>query len=139
MSVSPATLAPAVFGGARFQVDAPFSTAVLEISPDGQAMYQASSPETGIDEERRTRALSETALVGLMDVVREVDFFALGRSYPYQSGVSYEDGSVYTIHVSLDGETHEVSCYEPECPPAFDRVMEMIREMWGEEILEVGV
>jgi len=74
-----------------------------------------------------------------MEAVRDAEFFSLEASYPYQSGVSYEDGSAYAIQVSIGGETKEVTCYESECPTRFERVMDAIREIWGEKILEVGV
>jgi hypothetical protein len=127
------------FGGATFEVEAPFSTAVVEIEPDGTVRYEASSPETGIEQETGSKEVDDEGISRLMEAVRDAGFFSLEASYPYQSGVSYEDGSTYAIQVRIGGETKEVTCYESECPARFERVMNAIREMWGEEILEVGV
>lgn len=127
------------FGGARFEVRAPFSTATVEIRPNGTVHYEASSPGTGIEKETGSKKASEDDIVRLVEAVRDADFFSLETSYPYQTGVSYEDGSTYSIQVSMGEETKEVTCYESECPASFDRVMDAIREIWGQEILEVGV
>jgi hypothetical protein len=127
------------FGGARLEVEAPFSTATVKIEPDGTVRYEASSPETGIEEETGAKEVGDEGISRLMEAVRDAAFFSLEASYPYQSGVSYEDGSTYSIQVHVGGETKEVTCYESECPTRFERVMDAIREIWGEEILEVGV
>jgi len=127
------------FGGAKFKVEAPFSTAVVEIRRDGTVRYEASSSDTGIEKETGSKMVGDDDLSRLMEVIRDAEFFSLAASYPYQEGVSYEDGSTYSIRVSIEEEKKEVTCYEPECPARFDRVMGVIREIWGEEILEVGV
>ncbi|MFO7741785.1 MAG: hypothetical protein R6X31_05655 [Anaerolineae bacterium] len=133
------TQSPESFGGAKFEVRAPFSTATVDIKPDGTVLYEASSPRTGIDRQTESKKASSDDVFRLMEAVQDADFFSLKASYPYQTGASYEDGSTYSIQVSIGGETKEVTCYESECPASFGLVMDAIREIWGAEILEVGV
>jgi hypothetical protein len=74
-----------------------------------------------------------------METTQDARFFSLEASYPYREGISYEDGSTYLIQVTIGGETKQVTCYKPECPERFNRVMDAIRNIWAGEILEVGV
>jgi hypothetical protein len=127
------------FGGAKFEVMATFSTAVLEITPDGNMLYEASSPETGIDRQTKSKKLNSSDISYLIKVIQDAKFFSLEESYPYQEGISYEDGSTYSIQVTIGGETKKVTCYESEIPERFNQVMNAIRTIWAEEILEVGV
>ena len=127
------------FGGAELSVEAPFSTATVQIGPDGVVRYEAASPETGIDRQTGSEKVEPGALSRLLEAIQDAEFFSLQPSYPYQSGISYEDGSTYTIVVSVGGQEKEVTCYESECPGRFNQVMNAIREIWGRQILEVGV
>ena len=127
------------FGGLTLQVDAPFSTASLEIGPDGAASYQASSPQTGIESVTESGTIPEDDLARLVDEVQDAGFFSLDDAYPYEAGVSYEDGSTYAIQVTVGSRTQRVTCYESECPAAFNQVLDAIREIWPGDILEVGV
>jgi hypothetical protein len=133
------TGSPPTFEGARLEVKAPFSTATLDIESDGTIRYEASSPDTGIDGQTASKEVSDDEIARLVTTVRETDFFSLEPSYPYQEGVSYEDGSTYTVEVTIEGETKRVTCYESECPEPFSRVLHAIRDIWDEEVLEVGV
>lgn len=128
-----------IFGGARFVVEAPFSSAVLEIEPNGSAIYEASSPDTGIDRQTKSKKLDGDDISNLVEAVLDANFLSLDESYPYKEGISYEDGSTYIIEVTIGGETKKVTSYQSECPDGFNQVMDAIREVWEEEILEVGV
>jgi hypothetical protein len=109
------------------------------IEPDGATTYEASSPETGIDQITDHGRIPSDELLRLVETVQDADFFSLDDACPYQQGVSYEDGSTYTIQVTIEGWTKCVTCYQSECPSGFNQVIRAIREVWAGDILEVGV
>ena len=110
----------------------------MKVSPDGSCLYEASSPKTGIEKQSATKELTKDEVALLVKIVRKAEFFSLKESY--QPEYPIEDISVYSISVTINGETKQVSCHGyDECPEGFKKVMETIKTIWGKEILEVGV
>ena len=121
-----------------FEIKAPFSTALLKISPEGECSYEASSPKTGIEKQTATMKLTQDEVAILVKIIQDSDFFSLKDSY--QPEIPIEDISVYRITVTINGESKQVSCHGyDERPEGFKKVMETIKILWGKDILEVGV
>ena len=130
------------FGGATLEIQAPFSTAVLEIRPDGAVLYEARSRGMSAGEERdkqtKSKQVGEDDISALVSAIEESNFCTLKESYPKQAS-SRTDGSTYSIEVKIGRKKRKVICYESECPDAFNRVMEVMKEIWAEEMIERGV
>lgn len=123
-------------------VSAPFSTAKIILTKQGTMSYEASSPRTGIENEVDSSTISQQQFEELAMLIHGNDFWSFEQRYEDETLM---DGTTLTVVVKSlpPGEAgaaniHEVSCYEI-CPKEVTEIIDMIKDLWGKEILEVGV
>lgn len=124
------------------KVEAPFSSASLVIAKDGSVTYAAR--KEGETETKDSHTITPGQLRELLSLAKSVNFFEM-RNKP-KGPNDPEDGSSYTIEASTGlpdspstPSTYSVSCYEPSCESGFLELKVKMIELWGKEILEVGV
>jgi hypothetical protein len=125
-------------------IDAPFSAAIITIQENGTVVYSAK--QRGKEESKDTRAISKIQFSELANLIEESDFLDMRNRNKIPGDP--EDGSTYTIIIRIlpegdpalaDPATYSVSCYQFGCESNFLKIKEKIIELWGKDILEVGV
>lgn len=119
----------------KLEVNAPFSTAAVIINHQGQIGYSANSPKTGIDKLSDASVITQDQFRELDNLINENNFFLLEEKY-IEDGL--EDATTYTVTVKKSGQAKTVSCYG-RCPEQINKIIAKIKELWGKEILTVGV
>lgn len=123
----------------RLDVGAPFSDATLVFDAEGNITYEADAPKMGIEKKVGTAKITLKQFQELTELIKENDFFSFNERYEEEDLM---DETTYTITVkySQEGEskTHKVSCYG-ECPKEVVEIRNKLKELWGGEILEIGV
>jgi len=134
----------------QLSVGAPFSTATLTISGrgllEGGAVidYEATSPDTGIEREVDSVHIGREQFSDLTRLITRSQFWSFKESYHEDNLM---DATTYTVTVKStpstsqkleDERVHSVSCYG-QCPDPVLTIISRIRELWGKEILEVGI
>lgn len=126
------------------EVDAPFSTATLTIRENGSVSYVAK--QSGRAEVQESGTVTADQLNILAKMAQEIDFLNM-NGHPAKHDDPL-DGSTYAISISIlpqgdprlaDPGIHSVSCYEGNCERNFLKLKDKIIELWGKDILEVGI
>jgi len=126
------------------KVEAPFSTAGLTIQENGVMFYSAQ--QRGNEMIQDSGSVSKTRVNELSKLIEKSDFINMNNSIKQTTDPM--DGSTYIISVrSLPKknpelafpETYSVSCYEFSCGHNFLKLKDKIIEIWGKDILEVGI
>ena len=128
-----------------FKVGAPFSTATLNIQENGTVAYFAKQQSQ--EEIQDSGTLTKAQISELAKFIEKIDF--LDMKNRTKGPNDPEDGSTYTISLRILPEgadpalaypgTHSVSCYQFSCEHNFLELKDKIIELWGKNILEVGV
>ena len=114
-------------------VQAPFSTASVAIEDSGRVQYAAEEQgKPPVAEE--ARVTPEKALE-LKQLLLSNGFMNLNAAYEDES---LADATTYQISVNFGEATKTVVC-KGSCPNEFKEVEDKVRELWGREIVEVGV
>lgn len=128
------------------KIDAPFSTAVLRIQfYDGVIFYRAQ--QHGQAEILDSGTLTQSQMSALAKLLEDTLFLRM-KNHP-QNADDPLDGSTYTIAIrtlwpgadpalAFPG-VHSVSCYQFSCEDNFLRLKDKMIELWGKDILEIGV
>jgi hypothetical protein len=134
----------------KLTISAPLSTATLLIEDRGllkgvaRISYEASSPRTGIEKQTDSSNISLQEFFELTNLIKDNDFWSFNETY-YDENLM--DGTTYTVtvnsvpHISQelsDARTYSVSCYG-SCPEQIFQIVNKIKELWGKEILQVGM
>jgi len=135
---------------------APFSTAKLSIiksnTVNGEKVnihYEAKSPKTGIDLIEETKEISIEEFDALAQMIQDADFWSLKKKYIDDN---FMDVTYYTLSVKSvinddkihlrDADINSVRCSgygNRICPEKVKQIINKIKELWGEGVLEVGV
>jgi hypothetical protein len=126
-------------------VNAAFSTATILIFNSGNIEYEARSPRTGIDKQTDLKRISQAEFVELANLINKNEFWSFDEKYLEEN---LADATTYTITIRsfpssynpalVFPGTYSVTCYG-ECPDGIAEIINKIKELWGKEILEVGV
>jgi len=119
----------------KLEVHAPFSTATVIINNQGHIDYTANSPDTGINKLNDFSNITLEQFQELIDLINNNNFFSLEEKYIEEN---LADATTYTVTVKKGNQTKTVSCYGT-CPEQVSKIIAKIKELWGREILEVGV
>ena len=129
----------------QLSVNAAFSTTTILIAASGGVVYEASSPRTGIDKQTDSKRISQAEFEELARLINKNEFWSFDEKYLEEN---LADATTYTITArsfssSYDPAlafpgTYSVTCYG-KCPDEIVEIINKIRELWGKEILEVGV
>lgn len=120
----------------RLDVDAPFSNATIIIDQQGIINYEAKGGiRTDIGTQKNSGKISKEQYGELVRLIIDNGFFSFKDSYVEEYLM---DATTYTIAVKRDSQTKSVSCYGT-CPEKVVEIRKKIEELWGKEILEVGV
>lgn len=126
-------------------INAPLSNATIVVTNLGEVLYQASSPDTGIEEYTDSIKISQEQFNNLANFINQNNFWSFNERYydeTLMDGTSYNI-TVRSIPSSYPPElayprNYTVSCYG-SCPQVITEIINMIKELWGKEILEVGI
>lgn len=66
-------------------------------------------------------------------LIQQNDFWQLNDSYS-ESINSVADALTFSIKVVTPTQTKTVSCYDPDCPNAFNDIQKKVEEQWGEPL-----
>ena len=128
-------------------IEAPFSSATITILGNGRIIYQAQM--RGGEKMQETGVLNENQMRQLAQVLEIINFFDLKNRL--QAEGDPEDGANYTISAGIkifsEGSpvktifmgTHSVTCYQDKCEEGFLKLKNTILQIWGKDILEIGV
>ncbi len=118
---------------AKFTVQAPFSTATVTVLDEGLIRYWVD--ENG-KESMQDRVIEQAKAIELKRLVLSSGFMQLSSKY---DNPELADATRYSLEVQLGGASKKVECMQGRCPPEFKQVENLIRELWGGEIVETGV
>jgi len=133
-------------------VVAPFSSATIFVKnyrnePNPQAIYTASSPDTGIEKQTQSKAISSFQFNELTDLIKEYDFWSLNEVYMEKGLMDVTNTTISVKSIPqecvstpalCDAAVYTVSC-SGSCPKEITEIIDKIKELWDGEILEVGV
>lgn len=141
----------------KLTIDAPFSIATITIDNQGGINYEARPHEEGYvfttDSEGRivgliydesqsgkndikeSSKIKITQYNELVSLIKASNFFSFKDKY-FEENLA--DATTYTITVQGVVETKSVSCYG-ECPNQLVEIRNKIKELWGKEVVEIGV
>ncbi|MFH1545481.1 MAG: hypothetical protein ABIE23_05370 [archaeon] len=123
----------------KLEVDAPFSTATLIFDQEGNITYEADAPKMGIGKQVGTAKITSKQFQELSKLINENNFFSFSERYEEEDLM---DAIYYAITVKYtqegESKSHKVMCYG-ECPREVVEIRNKLKELWGGEILEVGV
>ena len=126
------------------KVDAPFSSATLIIQENGAVAYSAK--QRGQEEIQDSGTFTKAQVNELAKLIEQINFIDMKNRT--KGPTDPEDGSTYTVSIRIlpGGDpalafpgTHSVSCYQFSCEHNFLELKDKIIELWGKNILEVGV
>ncbi len=115
----------------------PFSKVSIIINNSREIKYEAqdyTKPEIEIVTD--SIKILEKDYLDLVEFISGKDFFSLKDQYIEQGLM---DATFYTIRVQKDDEIKAVSCYGQPCPEEVLEIIEKIKELWPNQILEIGV
>jgi hypothetical protein len=118
----------------QLEVQAPYSRATILISEDGKVDYE------GIDMSEQEATSNSTTITQkeyfeLVSLINDSGFYDLEGEYKDESLL---DGNTYTVTVTTEDEIEIVSCYG-SCPDTFTTIRKRIEELYGDEIINIGV
>lgn len=141
----------------KLTVDAPFSIATIIIDSQGNIIYEAhphkpghkfivdenrhvvgleySETESGEDEIKDSAKIVKTQCDELINLIKTNNFFSFNDKYQEEN---LEDATTYTITVKKEDIEKSVSCYG-ECPTEIVEIRNKIKELWGKDIVEIGI
>lgn len=119
----------------ELEVKAPLSTARLTLNPSGRIDYSAESPSTGIHGVEASKQVTPDEFASLAELISNGGFSLLEPEY---ADGNLADATRQTVTVWTSGWKKTVSCYGP-CPAILETVIAKIKELWGREILQVGM
>jgi len=138
-------------------IEAPFSIATLMVDEQGNINYEASTygnkekftkneegkiigltydeTQEGVDKVEGSVQITTDQFEELTGLIEASEFFSFEEEYVEENLM---DATTYTIVVKRDDEEKAVSC-SGKCPEKLIEIRDKIRELWGEEIVEIGV
>jgi len=128
----------------HLEVSAPFSTATLLVSSQGTVNYEAEAPRMDIEKQVDSTKITEQQFNNLVDLITQNNFWSYDERY-FEDNLM--DATTYTVTVKsvptyqselADAKVYSVSCYG-DCPKKIVEIINKIKELWGKDILEVGV
>jgi len=126
------------------RINAPFSTATLTIEKNGSVYYVAK--QRGQEEIQDSGTFFEFQISALIKLIQDTNILEMKDRLKEISDP--EDGSTYTIIVRIlpqgppefaDPAIYSVSCYQFNCENGFVELKNKIIELWGQEVMEIGV
>ena len=129
------------------KIDAPFSLATISVDHNGLVRYNAKARNQ--EEVRDEAVFSSKQMQILLTTIESNNFFDLETVIDDEVPM-IADGSVYTLSVKTvitgaesvyaDASVHEVTCFQySTCTQGFENIKEKIIELWGKDMLELGV
>ena len=131
-------------------IEAPFSEATISIERSSLTIqYLANSHKVGIQRQynlprKEIKKITLDLFNKLETIVNDAGFWQLRENY---TDSNLMDASRYTLSIKAlppgspelaDAYAHTVSCYG-ECPEELRKIIQAIKELWGKEILEIGI
>lgn len=118
-------------------IKAPFSDETITIKNTGNIMYEGRrhifiNDNTGW---LSSKTISSQQYIDLAEFIENSGFFSLNETYKDDL---LQDETGYTITVTKDAQQTSVYCYG-ECPDDAVEIREQILELWGKDILNIGV
>ena len=128
----------------KLEINAPFSTASILIVRNGDLIYVAESQKTSI-EQLETKKISFEEFEELSDLINNNNFLSFDSEYIDENLM---DATTYVLTVRsfpasydpalADPGVYSVKCYG-DCPREIVEIINRIKQLWGQQILEVGV
>lgn len=132
------------------EINAPFSKARIMISGSGENLVtywakwtRGSNKDKEINDSKK---ISQKQIAELMTLLERNGFYKM-ENRPYIPE-SLTDGSNYAITVRtlpeglvelVDPGINSVKCYEFNCESRFIEIKNKIQELWGKDVIEIGV
>lgn len=120
------------------KVSAPLSTALIKIhqqSPEQAIIiYEATDRFEGINESD-SKNISMQEFKELKELIVNNSFWSYKRNYLDENLM---DGTAFEITVYYGMTMYSVRCYG-ECPEKITEIIDRIEELWGKEILQIGM
>lgn len=124
------------FSEARLDVEAVYSKASIIIDNQGNISYEAEGGiPPKIEKQKDSSKISKNQYNELVRLILDNDFFSFNDSYVQPNLM---DATRYIITVERGDQIKSVSCYG-SCPGRVVEIREKIKELWGKDILEVGM
>jgi len=141
----------------RLIVEAPFSIAMVAIDKQENISYEASTygngekftkdeegkiigiihdeSQAGVDKVEGSSQITGDQFEELTSLIETSEFFSFEEEYVEEN---LQDASTYTIVVKRSDEEKAVSCYG-KCPEKLIEIRNRIKELWGKEIVNIGI
>jgi len=141
----------------KLTIKAPFSIAMVTIDKQGNMTYMVSlygnkekftrddkgkiigtvydENQIEIDKVEEETQITKDQFEELTSLIEANEFFSFEEKYVEENLL---DATTYTITVNKINEKKLVSCYG-KCPEKLIEIRDKIRELWGEEIVNIGV
>ncbi|MFH1601847.1 MAG: hypothetical protein ABIB61_02710 [Candidatus Shapirobacteria bacterium] len=128
----------------QLEVSAPFSTATLLASSQGTISYEAEAPRVNVEKQVDSEKIAEEQFEELVDLIIQNNFWSFNEEY-FEDNLM--DATTYTLSVKsvsncqpelADARVYSVSCYG-DCPEKIIEIINNIKDLWGKEILQVGI
>ena len=128
----------------QLEISAPFSTATLLVSSQGVINYEASAPLAGVDKQTDSIKITSQQFNNLANLIVENNFWSFKEQYTDENLM---DATTYTLSVKsvstyqpelADARVYSISCYG-DCPEKIVEIINKIKELYGKDVLEVGV
>ena len=118
------------------EVSAPYSRATIYINEDGVVDYEGQNMlEENKDIATNSITIAQEDYVKLVSLINDSGFYELDGEYMDKNIL---DGTTYSITVTTEEEIEIVRCYG-SCPEAFTNIRERIMELYGDEVINIGV
>jgi hypothetical protein len=128
----------------QLKISAPFSTTTLSVNSQGIINYEVKAPKAGIERQVDSKEITKQQFSDLSDLIIQNNFWSFNEQYFDENLM---DATTYTVEVQsitfyrnklADVKVHSVSCYG-DCPKKIVEIINKIKELWGKEIIEIGV
>jgi hypothetical protein len=128
----------------QLEISARYSTATLLVDSQGTISYEAEDRETSIEKQVDSIKITEQQFNDLTDLIIQNNFWSYDERY-FEDNLM--DATTYTLRVKsvstyqhelADGRVYSVSCYG-NCPEKIVEIINKIKELWGKEILIIGM
>jgi len=120
----------------KLVINAPFFSETIRLDTSGKVYYFTTN-EIDDTEEQDQKRIEVEDYVELADFIEQSSFYSLEESYMEKDLM---DATAYTISVSKQNQIQPitVSCYG-QCPEDAVQIRQQILELWGEDIMNIGV
>jgi len=92
-------------------------------------------PSDGMQMIQESRIANRAKMNKLVRMIKNSNFMGFDDEY---LGIDGQDASMYILSIEWAKYSNTVSCYQ-NCPEPVQKIINQIREVWGEEIIELGV